>query len=182
MDATLPRTPSNRARLIAAWGVVGVTILFGQAIARMAPIAIEPWIERQMNAWQMALYIAWLGFNGYAEGYRAFQKKWCPRVVKRAFHLGRHPKALRVLLAPFFCMSLFHSTRRGLTVAWSVVSLVVVAVVLVRQLPQPWRGIVDGGVVLGLGWGLVVLWGLFARAFAEGAEPPEDLPPTAGPA
>ena len=47
----------------------------------------------------------------------------------------------------------------------------------VRSLPQPWRGIIDGGVVLGLIWGLGVIWWLFARYLA-GAEvpPPNDLP------
>ena len=32
-------------------------------------------------------------------------------------------------------------------------------IVLIRKLDQPWRGIVDAGVVVGLGWGLVAtLW------------------------
>jgi hypothetical protein len=30
-------------------------------------------------------------------------------------------------------------------------------VLLVGMLPQPWRGIVDAGVVVGLGWGIVAL-------------------------
>ena len=31
----------------------------------------------------------------------------------------------------------------------------IVLIVSVRQLPQPWRGMVDAGVVVGLTWGVV---------------------------
>jgi hypothetical protein len=54
-------------------------------------------------------------------------------------------------------MGLFHATRKRLVVSWSVLSGVVVLVVAVRMLEQPWRGIVDAGVVVGLAWGLLAL-------------------------
>ena len=64
-----------------------------------------------------------------------------------------------------------------MTVSWVFVIAIVLLVWWVRSLPQPWRGIVDGGVVLGLMWGLgVILW-LFLR-YLLGARipPPGDIP------
>jgi hypothetical protein len=85
-----------------------------------------------------------------------------------------------VALAPFFCMSLFSATRRGLIVAWAVVGGVAALVAGVRMLPQPWRGIVDAGVVAGLAWGTLALVLYFARALA-GRLPDitDDLPASA---
>ena len=66
--------------------------------------------------------------------------------------------------------------RRGLIVAWALVIGIVALVLLVRLAPQPWRGIIDAGVVLGLGIGsLSILFHTF-RAWRDGAEPPPDLP------
>jgi hypothetical protein len=63
-------------------------------------------------------------------------------------------------------MSFFHATRRGLIGAWVVTSLIICAVVLVRQLPQPYRGIIDGGVVVGLGWGVLSILFIFASTLS----------------
>jgi hypothetical protein len=41
---------------------------------------------------------------------------------------------------------------------------IIVLIILVRLLPQPWRGMVDAGVVVGLAWGMIslILFGLQA--------------------
>src|SRR5690606_4264468 len=97
---------------IVAWGVGGVLLLLGQAIWRLTPIALDA-IHGGLTAGQIALCGAWIVVNGYAEGYRAFQLRFSPRVVARAVHLARHPRPLHVALAPLFCMSFFHATPRG---------------------------------------------------------------------
>jgi hypothetical protein len=53
-------------------------------------------------------------------------------------------------------------------VAWSVLIGIVVLVVSVRSLAQPWRGIVDAGVVVGLvlGWLSLLIW--YFRAMTKG--------------
>ena len=62
-------------------------------------------------------------------------------------------------------------------ISWFMVFAIFVLVVIVRALPQPWRGIVDGGVVVGLLWGVVVMWWLFGRYLLGLTSPEaEDLP------
>lgn len=157
-----PRTP--RVVAIATWGVLATTALLVSAIVRLTPLALEPLQSHAMTSFQWALYIGWAGFNGYVEGFRGFQRGYAPRVVARAFWLGQHPRPLYVLLAPFFCSGLFHATRKRLIISWCLLVGIVGIVQLVRLLEQPWRGIVDGGVVIGLGYGTAALLVMFARA------------------
>jgi hypothetical protein len=42
---------------------------------------------------------------------------------------------------------------------------------LLRHVPQPWRGIVDGGVVIALAWGAAAIVVFFLRAVVTGREP-----------
>lgn len=168
-------SPTVRQHLIAAWGIGGVCLLLVQALWRLTPYALEPLVEG-MTAFHWALYVGWIAVNGWAEGYRGFQCRFSPRVVQRAFWLARHPEPLHVIFAPIFCMSYFHASRRGKIVAWVLLAFIVCAIVLVRMLPQPWRGIIDAGVVVGLAWGLVAILAFWARAASTPPGTPNDLP------
>ena len=153
---------------IVAWALGGVVLLLVQAIWRLTPLAVQPLVARTLGTEQACLYVAWVIFSIYAEGYRGFQKRFSPRVVARAFYLAKNPRPLHVLLAPAFCMSLFHATRRGRIVAWGITLMVLGFVLTVRFIPQPWRGIIDGGVVVGLGWGTAAILYFFARYLKNG--------------
>ena len=148
-------TPRPRLWILLG-GVLGFAALLVQALLRLTPLALEP-VRAGMTALQGAIYVGWVGFNAYAEGYRGFQCNVAPRVVARGRWLASHPKPLLVLVAPLMCMGLVYASRKRLIVSWSVLSGIVVLVSLVRLLGQPWRGIIDGGVVIGLGWGLTAL-------------------------
>ncbi|MCC6214943.1 MAG: hypothetical protein IT376_08750 [Polyangiaceae bacterium] len=159
------------------WGVGGVLALLGQAIARLAPLARDAIERHTLSDAQLVALVTWVLFSAYTEGYKGFHKRFSPRVVARALHLARHPRALHVALAPAFCMSWFHASRRGLAVAWGIVFMVAGFVLLLRRVPQPWRGIVDAGVVVGLALGAlsVLYWALCAaRGAPVGIDP--DLP------
>ncbi len=153
----------------ALWGIFGFVLILSQAIVRLAPLAWEPVASGGLSWLQWGLYAGSVLFNGFFEGYKAFQLQVAPRVMARATYLAQNPKRLHVILAPFFCMTLFHASRKRLIVSWTVYAGIVVLVVAVRQLSQPWRGIVDVGVVFGLSWGIVAIVAAFV-AIVRGGE------------
>jgi hypothetical protein len=176
-----PTTEALRApapsRAALYWGVGGVALLLMQAVFRLTPVALEPLRLGGLGGWEIATYAAWVVMSLYSEGYRGFQKSFVPRVVARAFFLARTPRPIFVLLAPLFYMGLFHARPRRLLISWTIVLLITAAIALVRTLPYPWRGIIDGGVVVGLGYGLVSLLFTFTRALAGNVPAVElDLP------
>jgi hypothetical protein len=154
------------------WGIVGVLALLGEAIYRLAPRAIEL-RDSDMTMLQWIVLVVWVAFNGYSEGYRGFHQNFSPRVIVRAQHLSAHPRPLFVALAPLYVMGHIHATRRRMIVAWSLTAGIIALVVAVRELAQPWRGIVDAGVVVGLALGSVsILYHWVGRR----PEVPADVP------
>ncbi len=168
-EYSLPLSPAGA--LIAAWGVFGVLLLLTQAIVRLGSLALEAW-HQPWTPIQAAVALGWVVFNAYGEGYRAFQKRFSPRVVARALYLAEHPKAAYVALAPLFCMAFFHASRRAQIIAWSTTTMVVTLIVIMRRIPQPWRGIVDLGVVVALIWGAGAIVYFFLGALALQRRPP----------
>ena len=93
-DSEIKPRPTGKGALfylIFTWGVAGVLLLFGRALWRLTPMAWQPIADGSLSAMQIGLYVAWVAFNAYSEGYRAFQKAFCPRVVGRAYHLAQNP-------------------------------------------------------------------------------------------
>lgn len=141
-------------KLGAIWGFSGVVALLGYAIWRLAPRASEA-IQGGLSVGQWGLLVVFAGFMLFAEGYRGFQKKFSPRTAARVRYLNDHPTSLRVLFAPFFCMGYFYATRKTKITAIALTLGIFLLVLLVSFLSQPWRGIIDFGVVLGLSYGIV---------------------------
>jgi len=161
----------------AAWGVGGVGLLLGGAVYRLAPMAVVA-LSDPLGALQWAFLVVWVVFMAVTEGYFGFQRSFSPRVAARARYLAEHPDVLRSFLAPLFCMGYFHATRRLQVKSVLLTVGIVVLVLTVRLVPQPWRGIVDLGVVLGLAWGLVAIGVFTVRAFAtDGFDHPPETPP-----
>lgn len=159
------------------WGLAGVILLLGSAIYRLTPLAFDAFSYEWMW-YHWCSFTCMVLFMAYAEGYRAFQQGFSPRVAARARYLRDHPDALHALFAPLFCMAYFHAPKRRRVVSISVTAGIIVLVVLVRLLPQPWRGIIDGSVVVGLAWGLISLMvfgyqAFFTEGFNYSPEVPE---------
>lgn len=153
-------------RFGAVWGLTGLTVLLAYAIFRLTRIAIDAFsFDFQWYHW--LILIANLVFMAYAEGYRGFQKAFSPRVAARAKHLWANPRLMHVALAPLFCMGYFHTTRRRLISAYVLTALIIIFVFLAHQLSQPWRGILDVGVVTGLIWGLFTVFAFSAQALTK---------------
>ncbi len=140
----------------AFWGLGGVLYLLGNAVYRLTPRAVEAF-SFAFNWRHWAVFTGVLFFMAYAEGYRAFQLGFSPRVAARARYLRTHKNLLHGVLAPLFCMAYFHAPKRRRIVSVSVTAGIIVLIILVRLLPQPWRGIIDAGVIVGLAWGIVSL-------------------------
>lgn len=167
---TSPLTERPAATLLgslgAVWGIAGFSLLLGYCILRLAPIALE--IFSQPLRWYHWLGLLLnLGVMAYYEGYRGFQKGFSPRVAARARYLAYHPNALHVLLGPLFCLGYFYTSRRRQVGVIGLTLGIIVLILVVRLLDQPWRGIVDAGVVVGLSWGLVSLVVFSVLAFVQ---------------
>jgi hypothetical protein len=148
--------------------VIGVMAIVLYAIVRLAAhvigalavgLDVLQWLALMVNV----VFLAW------SEGYRGFQLKFSPRVAARALYLWRTPTPLITrLVAPLFCIGYFDASRRTKTVAWAGTTGIVILVLLVHRLDQPWRGIVDAGVVVGLSWGLTSLVVMAVATFRVG--------------
>ncbi len=159
------------------WGVGGVLALLSQAIVKLTPIALEP--LGSSLAWPAILAYAFsVVFMAYSEGWRGFHRKFSPRVVARAAWLADNPRPLWLALAPAFCTGLIGASRKRMIVAWVLPMAIVVLVLVVRMFPQPWRGAVDAGVVVGLTIGCASIFYHGIRTL-RGMRPdtPLDLPP-----
>jgi len=166
-----------RNSIAAAWGAVGVIGICLFAVWRLARYTLEAF-EMPFTTLQWAVLVANVVFMAWSEGYRGFQHRFSPRAAARALYLYRVPTSWWTrLLAPVFCFGYFRASRRVLTVTWSLTIGIVILVLLVHRLDQPWRGIIDAGVVVGLTWGVVSLIVYDIRAFRTGEYPaPPEVP------
>ena len=136
------------------WGIGGVLFLLIFAIFRLAPTALELENSDMSEVHWLALVFSVI-YMAYAEGYKGFHLGFAPRVVVRARYLATNPRPLHVLLAPFFCMGYIYATRRRQILSIALTTMIICFVLIARSIPQPWRGIVDAGVVVGLGLGVL---------------------------
>lgn len=148
----------------ALWGLTGITVLLGSAIYRLGQIALDL-VGQPLDWYHWLALVFSILFMGFAEGYRGFQCAFSPRVAARIRYLADNVTPLRLVLAPMFCMGFFHIQRRRQIVTICLTLGIIVLVQVVHMLDQPWRGIVDAGVVIGLAWGLISLLLFTLKAF-----------------
>ena len=158
------------------WGITGIGLLLGSAIYRLSAIGLDTF-DYTLEWYHWLAMVACIVFMGFAEGYRGFQQAWSPRVAARILYLSQNVTPLRLVLAPLFCMGFFSIIRKRMVVTYSLTLGIIVMVLLVHQLAQPWRGIIDLGVVTGLIWGLSSLFlftlqAFFGNSFEHSAEMP----------
>ena len=146
------------------WGLGGVVALLLFAIYRLAPLAGEL-VNLQLNLLHWAALIFSVIYMSYAEGYKGFHLGFAPRVIVRAQYLWRHPRPAFVLLAPLLCMGFIHATRRRKIASVALTTMIICFIAVARQLPQPWRGILDAGVVAGLSIGIISILYFMAVAW-----------------
>lgn len=168
------RTPP--VRLASLWAVLGVAGLFAWAIVRLGSYGVVT-IRGGLDA---AHWLALVGLTGvfvYGEGYRVLERRWVPHLYRRARVLRSEASTIVRLLAPLHGLSLIAAAPGRLLRAWLGTLAIIGAVLLVRSLPAPWRGIVDFVVAAALFWGFVAiarrLPGELGEREAPAAGPPD---------
>ena len=143
------------------WGIAGVIAFLLFAVFRLSPRIWELG-DYSLSPLQWAVLVGFSLWMAWAEGYKGFHRAFSPRVVARANYLREsnqrqtsHP--VLSLFAPVYCMGFIHATRKRKIVSYTITGMIFVLVLLLRITPQPWRGIIDAGVVTGLGLGILSL-------------------------
>ena len=126
--------------------IVGAIINLSSHVVQALQYDLSPmqWIVMVINVVLMAYY----------EGLKGFQRSYSPRLVARAKSLVNQRTLRQLLLAPAFCMGFFDAPHRRVIAAYLLTVVILAFVFIFRALPQPWRGVLDVGVIVGLSWGL----------------------------
>jgi len=140
----------------ALWGWFGWVVLVLFAIVRLWPIAWEA-VASELAWYHWVALAASLLFLAHAEGYRGFQKSFAPRVAERCRDIRHAPTPRRVLLAPLFAAGFFEASDRRRRYMLTLTTVILVRMFMLQRTPQPWRGIADAGVIVGLTWGFGAL-------------------------
>ena len=154
----------------AMWGFIGVVAFLAYAVFRLSQHSFDVF-HYPLSVWQWLLLIANIIFMAYSEGYKGFQKNFSPRVAARVLYLRQHGKGLQLWLAPAFCLGYFGTSRRRQISVYVLTALLILLIMFVKTLAQPWRGIIDVGVVVGLSWGLLSFIVFVVQAFTRKSFP-----------
>ena len=152
--------------IAAAWATIGLLLLLGLATWRLSLHAIEA-LQMSLSWKHWLIFITFLLFMAYSEGYKGFQKSFSPRFAARAKYLLYSNTLPQLLLAPLFCMGYFHASKRRMVVTYVLTIVIIIFILSFRLVPQPWRGLLDAGVVVGLTWGMVTSIIFCTKAFTD---------------
>ncbi|MDC9721013.1 MAG: hypothetical protein PSN46_09860 [Gammaproteobacteria bacterium] len=134
------------------WGSIGVIGLLLVSVVRLSNIALEFFLY-PAHVWHWVALVVWVMFMAYTEGYKGFQRAFSPRVAARLVWLQKNPKLWLVALAPLYAMGFIYASKKRLIISYSILIMVLIFILIAVNLPQPWRPIMDAGVVVGLLWG-----------------------------
>lgn len=148
------------------WAIIGLLVLLGFACWRLSAYTLESF-SMPLNWLHYLVFIAWAIFMAHGEGYKGFQKKFSPRFAARCKYLSHSATWLQLLLAPLFCMAYFHAPKKRVIATFALTIMIIVFIFAFRLIPQPWKGLLDFGVVLGLAWGIVSTTYYCFKAFTD---------------
>jgi hypothetical protein len=153
-ESNSPHRITAIGAIASGWGIIGFYSLVTFAMVRLSVYTVEAFAQ-PFTMLQWFVLVVSLVFMAYSEGYKGFQKSYSPRFAARVHYLSSQANGLQLLLAPLFCMGFFNAPKRRIISSVLLSSMIVTFVLLFKLVPQPWRGILDAGVVLGLIWGLI---------------------------
>ena len=142
--------------VVSVWTLLGVAALFALSIFRLGSRGVAT-IQAGLGWGEWSGLVLLTVAFVYGEGFRALDRRWVPRLLERALLLRDDPRPSVRLLAPLYGLSLVGVRRGDLIRGWLSVAAILGAVLTVRALPDPWRGIVDFAVAAALTWGWVAI-------------------------
>lgn len=159
-------SPDAKGIIAVTWAIVGLLALLGFACWRLSAYTIESF-TMPLNWMHWVVFVGWTIFMAHGEGYKGFQKKFSPRFAARCKYLSHSASSLQLLLAPLFCMAYFHAPKKRMMATWALTLMIIVFIFAFRLIPQPWKGLLDFGVVFGLAWGIVSTLYFCIKAFTD---------------
>ncbi len=149
-----------------AWAIIGLILLLGFACWRLSAYTIESF-SMPLNWIHWVVFFGWTIFMAHGEGYKGFQKKFSPRFAVRCKYLLTNASWLQTILAPLFCMAYFHAPKKRVIATCALTAMIIVFIFTFRLIPQPWKGLLDFGVVFGLAWGIISTLYFSFKAFTD---------------
>lgn len=155
-SVSVPSRSRAAGAAASAWALLGIIVLLLLAVLRLGRNGLAT-LQEGLEAGEWVALVGLTILLVYAEGCRALQQRWVPRVIRRAADLRRQSGLAYRVLAPLYGMSLIGAPPGSIVRAWSISGAIVVAVLVVRAFPEPWRGITDLAVAAALVWGLAAI-------------------------
>jgi len=154
-----------------AWSLVGVALILSFAVFRLLSRGLDT-VRAGLTPLEWTGLLVLSALFLYGEGVMALQRKWVPRLFERSRQLRSEGNPLLLALAPLFGMGLIGRSMKTVVRTWLGTAAIVLAVIMVRQFPDPWRGITSFAVSLALAWAVLSI-ALRSRTPAE-ADPAVD--------
>jgi len=148
------------------WAIIGLLALLGFACWRLSAYTIESF-SMPLNWLHWLVFIVWTLFMAHGEGYKGFQLKFSPRFAARCKYLLSNASWLQTVSAPLFCMAYFHAPKKRMVATFALTVMIIVFIFTFRLIPQPWKGLLDFGVVFGLAWGMTSTLYFCFKAFTD---------------
>lgn len=144
----------NTTKLAQLWGILGFIAILGFAVYRLFGHFQLSW-SMEYSWYHCLVLIVNTLFMAYSEGYKGFQKSYSIKFADRLRELEQNPSFVNKWLAPLYCMNYFSTSKRNLIAAYVLTVAIILVIIVFSYIPQPWRGILDFGVVVGLSWGIL---------------------------
>jgi len=143
-------------KFIIIYSIGGVILIFSSAIFRLLPHVLEGFTYQFSNL-QWIVLIFYLLIMIVGKGFFALHRGFVPRVIKRSDQIVENGKLIDRILAPLYCMGFFNAPMKRMLISYVMIFFIVSFIVNASRISQPWRGIIDLGVIVGLSLGIISL-------------------------
>ena len=141
----------------AFWGFIGVSLILLHGMSCVIPHVLSLELSN-LNWYHYFFLILSIVILGYTEGYKGFQLSFSPRTAERVNLVSKNPNFKNVIFSPLFCMGFFGISKKRMKITYLLTFSIILLIILIEKMSDPWRGIIDAGVFVGLSWGLLSFW------------------------